>query len=260
MINLRKYGKPPYTVAVVHGGPGALGEVAPVARELSSLVGVLEPLQTGATLEKQVSELLTVLQENASLPVTVIGHSWGAWLGFIAAARHSASVKKLVLVGSGPFEPQYAVNITGTRLTRLSEADRLRALSLIEALSSPSTESKAELLGEFGALCARADAYDAQPDDHEALEVKYDPGQRVWREAEELRRSGELLQMGKQITCPVVAIHGDYDSHPAEGVERPLSRVLREFRFVLLEKCGHSPWLERQARDRFYHILRSEIE
>jgi pimeloyl-ACP methyl ester carboxylesterase len=260
MINLRKYGQPPYIVAVVHGGPGALGEVAPVARELSSRVGILEPLQTATTLEGQVSELHTILQKNASLPVTLVGHSWGAWLGFIVTARHPALVKKLVLVGSGPFDHQYAANITGTRLTRLTETDRLRALHLIEVLNAPDADSKDKLWGEFGALFARADAYDPLPDDNESLEMRYDAGQHVWQEAEALRRSGQLLEMGKQITCPVIAIHGDYDSHPAEGVERPLSRVLRDFRFILLEKCGHSPWLERQARDRFYGLMRSEIE
>jgi pimeloyl-ACP methyl ester carboxylesterase len=260
MINLRKYGKPPYAVAVVHGGPGARGEVASVARELSSHVGILEPLQTATTLEGQVSELHTVLQENSTPPVTLAGHSWGAWLSFIVTARYPESVKKLLLIGSGPFEHQYAEGITGTRLTRLSEADRLRAISLIEALSDPETANKNKLFGEFGTLFARADAYDLLPDDHEALEVQYDEGQQVWQEAEALRRSGKLLEMGKQITCPVVALHGDYDSHPADGVVRPLSRVLRDFRFVLLDKCGHSPWLERQARDRFYDILRSEIE
>jgi pimeloyl-ACP methyl ester carboxylesterase len=259
MINLRKYGKPPYVAAVVHGGPGARGEVAPVARVLSSFVGILEPLQTATTLAEQVSELHRVLQENSSLPVTLVGHSWGAWLSFIAAARYPGSVKKLVLVGSGPFEHRYAANITGTRLTRLSETDRLRVLYLIEALSGPDTENKDKLFREFSALCARADAYDPLPHDDESLEVHYDATQLVWREAEAWRRSGELLEMGRQITCPVVAIHGDYDSHPAEGVERPLSRVLREFRFILLEKCGHSPWLERQARDRFYRIVASEI-
>jgi pimeloyl-ACP methyl ester carboxylesterase len=260
MINLRKYGKPPYAAAVVHGGPGARGEVAPVAKELSSLVGILEPLQTATTLEEQVSELHTIMHGNATLPVTLVGHSWGAWLCFIAAARYSASVKKLVLIGSGPFEHRYAVNITGKRLTRLSEADRSRALFLSEALGNPDTVNKNELFGEFGALFARADAYDPLPDDREAIEVQYDSGQQVWQGAEALRRSGELLEMGRQITCQVVAIHGDYDSHPAEGVERPLSRVLLDFRFVLLDRCGHSPWLEKQARDRFYDILRIEIE
>ncbi len=46
MTNIRKYGNPPFSVAVIHGGPGAPGEMAPVARELSSRWGVLEPLQT----------------------------------------------------------------------------------------------------------------------------------------------------------------------------------------------------------------------
>jgi len=248
MINLRKYGKPPYTVAVVHGGPGARGQVAPVARKLSSFAGILEPLQTATTLDELVSELNCVLQESASLPVVLVGHSWGAWLGFIAAARCPASFKKLVLVGSGPFEHHYAANITGTRLTRLNDTDRLRALYLMEALSDPQNDLNDKLWSEFGALFAKADAFDPLPEDNKLLEMRYDGVQQIWQEAEVLRRSGELLEMGKRITCPVVAIHGDFDPHPAEGVHRPLSRVLRDFRFFLLRECGHSPWLERRAR------------
>ena len=69
----------------------------------------------------------------------------------------------------------------------------------------------------------------------------------------------ELLALGKEITCPVVAIHGDYDPHPVAGVREPLSRVLRDFTFIILEKCGHEPWIEKYARDEFYEILRREI-
>ncbi|MFH1652023.1 MAG: alpha/beta hydrolase, partial [Chloroflexota bacterium] len=54
-------------------------------------------------------------------------------------------------------------------------------------------------------------------------------------------------------------IHGDADPHSAEGVKVPLSRVLPDFRFILLERCGHEPWIERAARDTFYKILRSEV-
>ena len=59
----------------------------------------------------------------------------------------------------------------------------------------------------------------------------------------------------RRICCPVVAIHGAYDPHPAEGVEKPLSAALREFRFVLLDRCGHTPWLERHARAAFYEAI-----
>jgi pimeloyl-ACP methyl ester carboxylesterase len=65
--------------------------------------------------------------------------------------------------------------------------------------------------------------------------------------------------MGRDIQCPVVAIHGDYDSHPAAEVERPLSTVVRDFRFFLLRNCGHKPWIERQARELFFAILEGEL-
>lgn len=51
MENLRIYGQSPFTLAVIHGGPGAGGEMAPVARELASARGVLEPIQTATSLE-----------------------------------------------------------------------------------------------------------------------------------------------------------------------------------------------------------------
>jgi pimeloyl-ACP methyl ester carboxylesterase len=87
----------------------------------------------------------------------------------------------------------------------------------------------------------------------------YDVFKGVWREAHELRSSGELLKLGTKVRCPVVAIHGDYDPHPFDGVKEPLSGVLKDFRFILLEKCGHRPWIEREAKERFYNLLNNEI-
>jgi pimeloyl-ACP methyl ester carboxylesterase len=58
----------------------------------------------------------------------------------------------------------------------------------------------------------------------------------------------------------VVAIHGDYDPHPAAGVQRPLAAVLADFHFILLPRCGHRPWRERHARDTFYRILEAELQ
>lgn len=77
MKNLRKYGNAPFNIAVIHGGPGVPGEMAPVARQLSTDWGILEPLQTAISLEGQVQELKSVLEENGSLPMTLVGHSWG---------------------------------------------------------------------------------------------------------------------------------------------------------------------------------------
>jgi pimeloyl-ACP methyl ester carboxylesterase len=259
MKNLRTYGKAPFNVAVIHGGPGAAGEMAPVARELASSCGVLEPLQTKSSLEGQIEELKTVLEKNGDLPVTLIGFSWGAWLSFIFSASYPTLVKKLILIGSGPFEEKYAEKIQKTRLNRLSEEERTEVKSLIEILDNPLTKDKSEAFARFGALFSKADAYDPIIDESGVIDFKVDIFQSVWKDGAELRRSGKLLQLGKHIKCPVVAIHGDYDPHPAEGVQKSLSAILKSFRFVLLKNCGHKPWIEREARDRFYGILKEEL-
>jgi pimeloyl-ACP methyl ester carboxylesterase len=259
MKNLRTYGSKPYTVAVIHGGPGAPGEMAPVARELSSLTGILEPLQTKSTLEGQIQELHDVLKEHGDLPVILIGFSWGAMLSFIVTARYPPLVKKLILIGSGPFEQKYADNIVGDRLNRLTEEERIEALNLIEIINDPAAGNKDKPMARLGELFARADTYAPLPVKSEALGFSEEINRKVWAEAKELRISRELLSLGRRIVCPVLAIHGDYDPHLAEGVKDPLSLVLKNFKFILLEKCGHEPWMERYARDKFYEILRREI-
>ncbi|RXE55665.1 alpha/beta hydrolase [Methanoculleus taiwanensis] len=258
-MKLRTYGRPPYTVAVVHGGPGAPGEMAPVAWALSTYAGILEPLQTAATLDGQVQELAEVLIEHAEPPVTLIGHSWGAILGFITAARYPGLVGKLILVGSAPFEERYAGAIMATRLLRLSDGERSEALALAEKFSDPAIEQNGKAFARFGELMAAADACDPLPHDDEVLEYQPAINRSVWEEARSLRSSGELLALGKNIRCPVIAIHGDHDPHPAAGVREPLSRVLADFRFILLDACGHAPWHERRARDAFFAILEREI-
>jgi pimeloyl-ACP methyl ester carboxylesterase len=92
------------------------------------------------------------------------------------------------------------------------------------------------------------------------LDCSYEIFKGVWEEASDLRRSGKLLELGREIQCQVVAIHGDYDPHPFEGVREPLSRFLKDFKFILLEKCGHRPWIEKEVKERFYEILKQEIQ
>jgi len=259
MTNVRFYGDEPFTAVVVHGGPGAAGEMAPVARGLSTNCGVLEPLQTEISVDNQVQELKSVIEYHAVPPITLIGYSWGAWLSFILAAKHPHFVKKLVLVSSGPFESKYIHDLISTRLNRLDEPERIEAAELLKELDNPESvnENALERLGE---LLSKTDSYDPLPDEEGEIEVRQDIYRSVWPEADELRRSGELLRYGELIKCPVAAIHGAYDPHPAEGVKEPLSRIIKDFEFILLKNCGHKPWIERQAKDRFYEILRNQIE
>jgi pimeloyl-ACP methyl ester carboxylesterase len=236
--------------------------MAPVARELAHHHGVLEPIQTATTLDGQVEELRAVLACCGDPPLVLVGFSWGAWLSFIVTARHPHLVRKLILVGSGPFEASYVDELHATRMSRLSEEEREAFDAAVSALKDPETADGDAHLARLGALARKADAYDPlidRMDGDERVGPRADVFQGVWQEATRLRRSGELLDLGRQIACPVVAIHGAHDPHPAEGVREPLRRVLKSFRFVLLQRCGHKPWIERWARDAFFRILEAEV-
>jgi pimeloyl-ACP methyl ester carboxylesterase len=257
--HLRKYGSSPYNIAVVHGGPGAGGEMTPMGRELGLIHGLLEPIQTEKSVKGQVEELKVVLKYNADLPVILIGHSWGAWLCYLLAAEYPTLVKKLILISSGPFEERFVEKIEKTRLSKLNATEQDELNSLFKILDDSSEDEKTTAFKSFGELFSKADSYDHLPDDSYAVDFNPEIFNAVWPEAAKLRRKGKLLKLGHKIKCPVVAIHGDHDPHPAEGVEKPLSQILDNFRFILLEKCGHYPWRERHAKDKFYEVLKKEL-
>ena len=234
MKNLRTYGDPPFNVAVLHGGPGAPGQMAPVARELSSKWGILEPLQTATSLEGQIMEMRAILEKNGDIPLTLVGFSWGAMLGFLFSATHPKCVKKLILIGSGVYDRKSAEKIMDVRLKRLDLPEREEAQIIINALSFPAEKEKNKLFGRLGELLTKADAYNPITLETEVIEIQYELFQSVWSDMVKLRNSGELLKLGRKIECSVVAVHGDYDPHQAEGIKKPLSTVLCDFKFILL--------------------------
>lgn len=258
MNSIRIHGKAPYSVALVHGGPGAAGEMAPVAAALSRHAGILELHQTKYSIEELVAEMKEQLLASGHPPVTVIGYSWGAWLGFIFAARHPELVRKLILVGSGPFEEAYAQEIMSTRMKRLSCEERAEWNAMMSKLGAGEALPDLTRLDQ---IMTKADTYEPleDPAKAEPFAVNAEQHERIWAEASQLRSSGRLLEHGKRIACPVVAIHGEHDPHPYQGVFAPLTDVLNGVTCILLPRCGHTPWKERHASHSFYDILGNEI-
>ncbi|QYR21019.1 alpha/beta hydrolase [Paenibacillus sp. sptzw28] len=142
MRKVRTYGIEPIKAFLVHGGPGAAGELAPFARELSLRSGVVEALQNKKTISELVLELKAIIREHSNESVQLVGYSWGAWLSFIFAALYPEMVRKLILVSSGPFDASYASRISETRLSRLNEEDKKLHESLKMRLNESDSKGK----------------------------------------------------------------------------------------------------------------------
>ncbi len=106
---------------------------------------------------------------------------------------------------------------------------------------------------------ARADAYCYQSDNPDHVHLDLEIYRTVWREASALRDSGALVLEAGKIKCPVISFQGEYDSQSADGVEKSLSKHVKIFNMVRLEKCGHTPWIEKYAKDNFFRMLKDEL-
>ncbi|TFF98401.1 MAG: alpha/beta hydrolase [Promethearchaeota archaeon] len=260
MKNLRIYGKEPYRIALIHGGPGAWGEMASVAQFLSSKQGILEPLQTAKSIKEQIEELKQQILNSGEPPFILIGFSWGAWLSLLTAVYHPLIIGKIILIGCGPLEQKYSQVIIDTRLERLNESQRADYNSIMKDLTKRGNSKQTKnLIKKLKKYTNITDQYNPLSNIYENIKFNKEVYQNVWKEAAELRKNGKLLELIKTINCPVVAIHGKYDPHPAEGVKKPLSRILNDFQFFELEKCGHKPWIEKEAMVKFYNILRTQL-
>jgi len=258
-MNGRYYGPGPYRYLVIHGGPGAPGSAGLLAEVIAKDHGVLEPFQTAVTIPGQISELEGYIENYAQIPVVLIGHSWGAWLAFLFAAHYPERVGKLILVSAGPFGEKYAASVIQTRINRLNPAERKKCDKWMSQWDCLNPSKKKLCFKELGTLMLKADGYDLENRKESTLDYQPDVFKKVWNEARNLRSSGKLLEAGKKIRCGVIAIHGDFDPHPWEGVKEPLRGILADFNFFLLEHCGHEPWLEKQAKEEFYQILRKAL-
>ena len=255
MDTVFKHGYPPYRVALLHGGPGAAGELRPVARRLSKETGILELHQTGMSIDEQLDEVYSQCLFAGEFPMIIAGYSWGAWLAFLFAAKYPDHVSKLILISAGPFELRYGKKIMEIRFDRLLPAEREEFDRLVKVFPL----DKEDEWKDLRKLILKSDVYDPISKGEAKISFNSAIYHSVWKEASFLRDSGRLLQFSQRIKCPVVAIHGDYDPHPLEGVELPLKNHLARFKIIALKKCGHIPWLEQESREEFYKNLLNEI-
>ncbi len=253
--SFRLYGTAPYDLVFIHGGPGARGSLAGVAQELGKTRGVLEALQTRYSIEELLSELHGQLQ-HAHAPVVLAGHSWGAWLGILYAARFAHEVRHLALISCPPLGEKWVPQILERRLELLSQQEAASFQKAIKILEEKVPGNRTRALQTVERLTQQTDFFEPCEYDDHALELDAHQYQTVWPQAAQMRREGELLRAAQRLACPVSVWHGRQDPHPAAGVLEPLRLSAQSPRVMLFDRCSHSPFAEKYAQTAFYQWLK----
>ncbi len=249
---VRLYGRAPYKIVLVHGGPGAIGSLKGFARELNMLsqAGVVEAMQSKYSIAELIEELHDQIEDNCNDKAILIGHSWGAWLAALFAEKYPEIIERIILVGCGPLEDKYVCEIGARRLENLSEEEGAIFQRLTD---NRATDEDMEKIPE---IFEKSDNYCLENADlHRADKTDSQMHNLVWEEAAKLRTQGNILTSFKQIKCKMVLIQGESDPHPARGITMPLLENGIECETYILEKCGHNPFMEKYAKERFYKIL-----
>jgi pimeloyl-ACP methyl ester carboxylesterase len=132
MLHIREYGHSGPRMIVLHGGPGAAGHMAPVARGLASSYRVVEPFQRGSgrerlTVARHVADLHEVINFYAGrCHPALLGASWGAMLALAYAATHPGLTGPLILVGCGTFDLPARAQLQTNIAERMNDEIRAR--------------------------------------------------------------------------------------------------------------------------------------
>lgn len=255
---VREYGIGVESVIALHGGPAAAGDVTPLARELGEQWHVFEPFQRSSggrplTVATHVQDLDDLIRERCGghQPI-LVGHSWGAMLALAYAADHPTTPAALILIGCGTFSFAARAEFEARLEARLTAADRANIARVRQ------TEADADRrLAAVGRLMTRVYGHDVEevPDDVAGVDAL--AHEQTWEDMVRLQRDGIYPGAFAAIGAPVLMLHGDADPHPGRLISKDLRAHIPHLEYRELPKCGHSPWLERQARQIFFETLKA---
>jgi pimeloyl-ACP methyl ester carboxylesterase len=246
-------------VVVLHGGPGAPGSAAGLARELAGGFEVWEPLQRrSGEVELTVDRHIADLRDVAPDAARIVGHSWGAMLGLAYAARHPDRVRALVLVGCGTYDETSRVEFErrfDEMLGRLGQQRRKELRAAMEHAHDVAERDRA--LAARGELAAEVQSFELLPESDTPSSADAIGHEETWRDVLRRQAAGVDPQSFTAISAPVLMLHGNEDPHPGPMIRDRLRRYIPQLEYRAFARCGHEPWRERHAREQFLDLLRA---
>lgn len=257
MLRIREYGTSGPLVIVLHGGPGAPGYMAPVARGLCDGFRVVEPFQRASrgeqlTVARHAEDLKELLEVRCGdEKPALVGSSFGGMLALAYAAAYPDLAGPLVLVGCGTFDRAARRHVQATLERRKDPVLRKRLARLVDDFPNPDDRLEA-----MGNLLLPLYSYDPLETRLELESCDSRAHHETWKDMVRLQEEGVYPAAFATITSPVLMLHGTADPHPGQIIRASLASYLPQLAYHEWERCGHYPWLERVVRHDFFAVLR----
>ena len=260
-MRVRSYGQSGPLVIVLHGGPGAPGYMAPVARGLADRFQVIEPFQRESggeplTVARHVADLRELIESGgAGERPALLGSSWGAMLALAFAAEHPNLAGPLVLVGCGTFDMGARARMQEIMDARMSYELRARLANLAEEQADPDRELRAR-----ARLILPLYSCDLASEEQELGDCDARAHDETWDDMLRLQQEGVYPAAFSVIRSPAIMLHGAVDPHPGRMILASLKPYIPQLEYREWERCGHYPWLEKAAREEFFDCLRQWLD
>jgi proline iminopeptidase len=198
------------------------------------------------TVEANLADLEAIRRHLNVEQVDLIGHSWGGLLGLFYAAAFPERVVGLTLIGAiGPHRGwEQAFQDTVDRRHSDAQRRRLARIDAEIARRRDRTEREELYRRRFNVALPSymAPAHRDTPMEIESYSRRVNL--ETMADVHRSRYADSSWESGlAKLAGPITMIHGRQDPVPWSVVE-DIQQLLPQARAILLEDCGHFPWLE----------------
>ena len=254
----RSMGKGPPLI-VLHGGPGLSQEyLLPQMNKLAEDHFVIFYDQRGSgrsengneasfiQLNVFVDDLEAIQKAYGLQKVSILGHSWGGFLGLHYAMSHPEAVDKLILLNPFPACSSDVASFLQEWSRRMTpHMDELEQIKNSKEYAKGDPQTIAKYLN----IIFRNYCFISQKADELNLLTTVEANLNWIKTSEILSQSllgasFDYLPDLKKISSPTLIVHGDGDPIPLSTAEN-LHKNIPHSKFVVIKECGHFPYVEK---------------
>lgn len=247
-------------IVVIHGGAGCITQdyllpyMARLAeqnllifydqRGLGRSTGELTPEKIN--IQTYVEDIDAIRRSLGMEKISLLGHSWGGFLGMHYAISHPESVENLILLSNMPASSEdFALFIEELTKRLAPYYEQLQEIEASELYITGDPETVAKQLR------MNFQTYTYKSEDVNKLNLYKSQqaalnGFKVWEILRDniFMKPFNLFQELSQLQCPTLIIHGDSDPIPL-ATAKHINKAIAHSKLSVIEQCGHFPYVEK---------------